>query len=103
MRSSRNVAAGTKGASDRVTAMMDAAESSSFTGIVERIRLAKGNSTHCVGAIASRSEFARQVSSVRADYELCNANIGSGNPYRLKRSPISLSALGVIDVVIHSA
>ena len=67
MRSSRNVAAGTKGASDRVTAMMDAAESSSFTGIVKRIRLAKGDSTHCVGAIASRSEFAKQVSSVRAD------------------------------------
>ena len=61
-----------------------------------------GESTHCGGAIASRSELVRQVSSVSADW-LCSTSFGSGRRWRLKTSPISFSAFGVIEVVIHSA
>ncbi len=78
-RVSRKSAAGTNGTSDRVTTINGGAASSSLTLIVVRTRLANANSSHCVGAMARRSEFARQVSNVNADW-LRKASFGSGRP-----------------------
>ena len=82
--------------------MMAGADSSSFTRIAVKTRLANGDIVHCAGAIARRSECARHVNNVSADW-LRIASVGSGSPYRLKSTPSSFSAFGVIDVVTHSA
>ena len=67
MRSIRKLAAGDGGTSVLVTIIIAGAESSSFTGIAARTRLANGDSVHCAGAIARRSEWVRQVNNVSAD------------------------------------
>src|ERR1700722_5226323 len=67
MRSIRCPAAGEGGTSARRTAIMGGADSSSATGIAVNMRFANGVNVHCAGAIAKRSECARQVNSVSAD------------------------------------
>ena len=60
----------------RLTAIIDGADNSSFTGIAAKTRFANGAIVHCAGAIANRSECARHVNSVSADW-LRSASFGS--------------------------